>query len=195
MVQSHSQRMLAQQNANTHEGQRSPAADVNGHSQSAEDASNHGRASGEGVDAQRSTQNVRQAWEHMEEVSQILKTAFPLLIMSLETIVEQISQRLKGTMEEECYRLLYFLSAECAQVRCVSITPLYSESHPCIATCLQDVDSRRRWNANPKRDEYYHPPVPQSNRSESRKSSSSYCMSKLCPHTHTERLGRGFHHQ
>jgi len=40
---------------------------------------------------------------------QILKTAFPLLILSLETIVDQITSRFKSTAEEEIYRLVCML--------------------------------------------------------------------------------------
>ena len=60
---------------------------------------------------------VRQAWEHIEEVGQILKTAFPLLIMSLETIVDQINQRFKNTSDEEIYRLVCMLVGDGLQVR------------------------------------------------------------------------------
>lgn len=59
---------------------------------------------------------VRQAWEYIDEVGQILKTAFPLLIMSLETIVEQITLRFKAQPEEEVYRLICILIAEAESV-------------------------------------------------------------------------------
>ncbi|EMD40733.1 hypothetical protein CERSUDRAFT_111311 [Gelatoporia subvermispora B] len=52
---------------------------------------------------------VRQSWEHIEEVMQILKTAFPLLILSLETIVDQLLTRFKASPEEEIYRLVCML--------------------------------------------------------------------------------------
>ncbi len=60
---------------------------------------------------------LRHSWDHIEEVGQILKTAFPLLIMSLETIVDQILQRFKATPEEEIYRLVCMLLQDALQVR------------------------------------------------------------------------------
>jgi transformation/transcription domain-associated protein len=59
---------------------------------------------------------VRQASDHVEEVLQILKTAFPLLILSMETLVEHINQRFKATPEEEIYRLVCMLLQDAVQV-------------------------------------------------------------------------------
>lgn len=59
---------------------------------------------------------VRQSWEHVDEVVQILKTAFPLLILSMETMVDQILQRFKATPEEEIYRLICMLLLDAVQV-------------------------------------------------------------------------------
>ncbi|KAH8105847.1 hypothetical protein BXZ70DRAFT_396929 [Cristinia sonorae] len=58
---------------------------------------------------------IRQSWEYIEEVVQILKTAFPLLIMSMETIVEQISSRLKPQVDEDIYRLMCMLLQDAMQ--------------------------------------------------------------------------------
>ncbi|CAL1700686.1 unnamed protein product [Somion occarium] len=52
---------------------------------------------------------MRQSWDYVEEVVQILKTAFPLLIMSMETIVEQIGARFKASPEEDYYRFVCML--------------------------------------------------------------------------------------
>lgn len=57
----------------------------------------------------------RQPWEFIEEVVQILKTAFPLLVLSLETMVDQISQRFKASPEEETYRLVGMLLMDATQ--------------------------------------------------------------------------------
>ncbi|KAL6299677.1 atypical/PIKK/TRRAP protein kinase [Sparassis latifolia] len=57
----------------------------------------------------------RASWECVEEVVQILKTAFPLLILSLETLVEHIIMRFKGTQEEEIYRLVSMLLQDALQ--------------------------------------------------------------------------------
>ncbi|KAI6035416.1 hypothetical protein F5J12DRAFT_25544 [Pisolithus orientalis] len=58
---------------------------------------------------------IRHAWEHVEEVVQILKTAFPLLILTMETTVDQILQRFKATPEEEIYRLICMLLQDAIQ--------------------------------------------------------------------------------
>ncbi|KAG2141739.1 uncharacterized protein EDB93DRAFT_1329829 [Suillus bovinus] len=58
---------------------------------------------------------IRQSWEHVDEVVQILKTAFPLLILSMETMVDQILQRFKATPEEEIYRLICMLLLDAVQ--------------------------------------------------------------------------------
>lgn len=52
---------------------------------------------------------VRTGSECIEDVHAIAKTAFPLLILSLETIVEQIGQRFRSSQEEEIYRLVSML--------------------------------------------------------------------------------------
>jgi transformation/transcription domain-associated protein len=63
------------------------------------------------------TVNVpRQPYEYIDEVVQILKTAFPLLVLSLETMVDQIAQRFKASSEEETYRLVGMLLLEATQV-------------------------------------------------------------------------------
>ncbi len=59
----------------------------------------------------------RQAWDYVEEVMQILKTAFPLLIMNMETVVEQIIMRFKGSREEDIYRFICMLRQDAMQVR------------------------------------------------------------------------------
>lgn len=60
---------------------------------------------------------VRQASELIDEVGQMLKTAFPLLTMSLETMVDQIGSRFKSTPEEEIYRLICMLMQDAIMVR------------------------------------------------------------------------------
>ncbi|KAJ3326459.1 hypothetical protein HDU76_012906 [Blyttiomyces sp. JEL0837] len=51
----------------------------------------------------------RQPWEYVEEVMSLLKTAFPLLALSMETMVDQMAQRLKPTTDEDIYRLIVAL--------------------------------------------------------------------------------------
>ena len=51
----------------------------------------------------------KQPWEYIEEVTSILKTASPLLALSMEAMVDQISRQLKATPDEEAYRLIVAL--------------------------------------------------------------------------------------
>lgn len=48
---------------------------------------------------------LRRSWEYVEEIMGILKTAYPLLALSLESLVDQINQRFKCTADEDAYRL------------------------------------------------------------------------------------------
>ncbi|QSL64955.1 hypothetical protein MERGE_002259 [Pneumocystis wakefieldiae] len=50
-----------------------------------------------------------QPWEHVDEIMSILKTAYPLLALSMETMVDQIQQRFKCTPDEDVYRLIVAL--------------------------------------------------------------------------------------
>jgi transformation/transcription domain-associated protein len=58
----------------------------------------------------------RQPWEYVEEVMALLKTAFPLLALTMETFVDQILQRLKPTTDEDIYRLIVALLNDGVQV-------------------------------------------------------------------------------
>jgi transformation/transcription domain-associated protein len=79
-----------------------------------------GAAAAHGSAENVSSYPIRQPWEYIEEVVQILKTASPLLILSMETIVDQINQRFKATPEEEVYRLICMLLHDAVQVRSVA---------------------------------------------------------------------------
>ncbi|RDW26905.1 hypothetical protein B0I72DRAFT_92085 [Yarrowia lipolytica] len=48
-------------------------------------------------------------WEYVDEIMGILKTAYPLLALSLETLVDQIYQRFKCQVDEDAYRLIMAL--------------------------------------------------------------------------------------
>ncbi|KAK9477125.1 hypothetical protein V1514DRAFT_353659 [Lipomyces japonicus] len=50
-----------------------------------------------------------QPWEYVEEILGILKTAYPLLSLSMETFVDQIYQRFKCPEDEDAYRLVVAL--------------------------------------------------------------------------------------
>jgi transformation/transcription domain-associated protein len=59
----------------------------------------------------------KQPWEHVEDIMSILKTAFPLLALSMETMVDQIQQRLKPSSDEDIYRLIVTLLNDGVQVK------------------------------------------------------------------------------
>lgn len=48
-------------------------------------------------------------WEHTEEILLVLKTAFPLLALSMETMVDQIQKHFKCPPDEDAYRLIVAL--------------------------------------------------------------------------------------
>lgn len=56
-----------------------------------------------------------QPWDHVDEIMNILKTAYPLLALSLETLVDQIYQRFKCLPDEDTYRLIMALLNESVQ--------------------------------------------------------------------------------
>lgn len=51
----------------------------------------------------------KKPWEHTEELMQTLKTAFPLLALSMETMVDQIQKYFKCPPDEDAYRLIVAL--------------------------------------------------------------------------------------
>lgn len=65
---------------------------------------------------QPSNNGVRHSWEHVDEIMAILKTAFPLLALSMEMIVDQISTRFKPSPDEDIYRLISALMTDALQV-------------------------------------------------------------------------------
>lgn len=55
--------------------------------------------------------------DHIEEITALLKTSFPLLTLSLESMVDQILYKLKPSMDEDIYRLIVALLTDGVQVR------------------------------------------------------------------------------
>ncbi|OAL46795.1 hypothetical protein IQ07DRAFT_682920 [Pyrenochaeta sp. DS3sAY3a] len=51
----------------------------------------------------------KKPWDHVEEISAILKTAFPLLALSMETMLDQIQKNFKCPPDEDAYRLIVAL--------------------------------------------------------------------------------------
>lgn len=65
---------------------------------------------GDKIDNQNSSSDgPRQPWEHLQELNNILKTAYPLLALSLESLVAQINERFKTTTDEDLFRLINVL--------------------------------------------------------------------------------------
>lgn len=81
----------------------------------------NGQTSAEAVAAAAAVAFPRQASDLVDEVLQVLKTTFPLLILSLETMVDQIHQKFKPPPEEDIYRHICLLLQEAIQVRPLSI--------------------------------------------------------------------------
>ncbi|KAF9009027.1 hypothetical protein BDQ17DRAFT_1422200 [Cyathus striatus] len=80
----------------------------------------HDRSGSAGTNAntQNTTENVgyqRQAWDYVDEVLQVLKTTFPLLVLSLETMVDQIQHKFKLSQDEEVYRNVCMLLQDAVQ--------------------------------------------------------------------------------
>lgn len=65
---------------------------------------------------------AKHAWEHVDDVVAILKTAYPLLTLTLETMVDQINQRFRATSEEEIYRYTFMLLQDGVSVSMSDLT-------------------------------------------------------------------------
>lgn len=63
----------------------------------------------------------RQAWDHVDEIVAILKTAFPLLALSMETFCDQVTQRFKQSADEDIYRLINALLYDAFMVRSFAV--------------------------------------------------------------------------
>ncbi|OAA68650.1 histone acetylase complex subunit [Niveomyces insectorum RCEF 264] len=51
----------------------------------------------------------RHPWDYMEEILVVLKSSFPFLALSMETIIDQIQKNLKCPPDEDAYRLIVAL--------------------------------------------------------------------------------------
>lgn len=58
---------------------------------------------------QQAGQTQKKPWEFAEEIMSVLKTAFPLLALSMETMVDQIQKHFKCPPDEDAYRLIVAL--------------------------------------------------------------------------------------
>lgn len=67
------------------------------------------RGSSELEVSQQENKATRQPWEYLDELNGILKTAYPLLALSLESLVDQINQKFKTSPDEDLFRLINVL--------------------------------------------------------------------------------------
>jgi hypothetical protein len=59
----------------------------------------------------------RKPWEYVEEILRTLRTAYPLLVVSMEGIVDSINTRFKCPWDEDSYRLIVALLNDGISVR------------------------------------------------------------------------------
>ncbi|KEY73370.1 hypothetical protein S7711_01483 [Stachybotrys chartarum IBT 7711] len=64
---------------------------------------------GQNPDQQSGQNQKKPPWEFTEEIMSVLKTAFPLLALSMETMVDQIQKHFKCPPDEDAYRLIVAL--------------------------------------------------------------------------------------
>ncbi|GAB7342824.1 hypothetical protein MBLNU457_g0953t2 [Dothideomycetes sp. NU457] len=72
-------------------------------------AQNQAPAQGQDGQANSEPAEPKKPWDHTEELAQSLKTAFPLLALSMETMVDQIQKYFKCQPDEDAYRLIVAL--------------------------------------------------------------------------------------
>lgn len=58
----------------------------------------------------------RQPWDYVDEILNLMKTGHPLLVLTIETMVDQILLKFKASAEEEIYRLVCMLLVDAVQV-------------------------------------------------------------------------------
>ncbi|KAK5993473.1 Transcription-associated protein 1 [Cladobotryum mycophilum] len=88
------------------------AAGGDGTQVKSEGAETNGAATGnnaQGQEQQAGQNQKRPPWELTEEIMSVLKTAFPLLALSMETMVDQIQKHFKCPPDEDAYRLIVAL--------------------------------------------------------------------------------------
>ncbi|KAI2623256.1 hypothetical protein GGR54DRAFT_44205 [Hypoxylon sp. NC1633] len=88
---------------------KTEASEANGTSNPAQaNGASNGEAAGKDGASSNPAQK-RPPWELTEEIMSVLKTAFPLLALSMETMVDQIQKYFKCPPDEDAYRLIVAL--------------------------------------------------------------------------------------
>ncbi|KAF2731895.1 hypothetical protein EJ04DRAFT_578779 [Polyplosphaeria fusca] len=67
------------------------------------------QATPNGAAAEATPATAKKPWDHVEEIAAILKTAFPLLALSVETMLDAIQRNFKCPPDEDAYRLIVAL--------------------------------------------------------------------------------------
>ncbi|EPY54227.1 SAGA complex phosphatidylinositol kinase-like protein Tra1 [Schizosaccharomyces cryophilus OY26] len=68
--------------------------------------------------------SAKHSWDYADEIMSILKTAYPLMALTMETLVDQIQSRFKGKNDEDAFRLIVALLNDAVQhsIRCGILT-------------------------------------------------------------------------
>ncbi|WWC98567.1 hypothetical protein V866_005459 [Kwoniella sp. B9012] len=104
----------AEQNGDTAATATAPA--TNGEQQpQGQDQQSNGASNGTMAPPTQVAPPPRQPWDHVDEIMNMLKTAFPLLALTMEKMVDQISLRAKPNSDEDIYRFFSALLADAMQ--------------------------------------------------------------------------------
>lgn len=66
-------------------------------------------AQANGADAEKKPEEAKKPWDYTDEIMAGLKTAFPLLALSMETMTDQLSKHFKCPPDEDAHRLIVAL--------------------------------------------------------------------------------------
>lgn len=94
--------------SNRKDNTATPSADANGRDEDTEMAPPQGTP--------QMPENHQHPWDLVEEITSILKTAYPMLALTLETMGDQIVNRFKPTQDEDFYRVLVALCNDAVSV-------------------------------------------------------------------------------
>ncbi|KAI4202027.1 MAG: hypothetical protein LQ346_002049 [Caloplaca aetnensis] len=88
--------------------------DANGHTESGDGIKTEGNGDGQAATAagpaqDGEAQTPKKPWEYSDEIMSVVKTTFPLLALSMETMVDQIAKHFKCPPDEDAYRLIVAL--------------------------------------------------------------------------------------
>lgn len=87
-----------------------PNGPVNGPAEGADGVKTEGDGDTQQASAPMSEpQTPKKPWEYSEEIMSVVKTTFPLLALSMETMVDQIAKHFKCPPDEDAYRLIVAL--------------------------------------------------------------------------------------